>query len=133
MLTGTCHCGSAGWTLAGDPGPATICNCTLCRRYGVLWAYDYENQRIRISGHGTPYIRADAPEPCLEIRFCTVCGCVICWRALQQEPDGRRRIAVNLRLAPPEAVAELPIRRFEGLNSLADLPVEGRCVRDYWF
>ncbi len=133
MLTGTCHCGAAGWTLEGDPGPATICNCTLCRRYGVLWAYDYENERIRISGQSASYIRADEPDPCLEIRFCAACACVICWRGLQPDSKGRRRIAVNLRLASPEAVGDLPILRFEGLESQTDLPADGRCVRDYWF
>ena len=50
ILTGACHCGATHWTLEGDPGPATACNCTLCRRYGTLWAYDYENERIRIFG-----------------------------------------------------------------------------------
>ena len=38
MLMGTCHCGSAQWTLEGDAGVITACNCTLCRRYGALWA-----------------------------------------------------------------------------------------------
>jgi hypothetical protein len=55
MLRGSCHCGAVSWTLAGDPGRATICNCTLCRRYGVLWAYDYENERACVSGHSTSY------------------------------------------------------------------------------
>ncbi|TJW15142.1 MAG: GFA family protein, partial [Mesorhizobium sp.] len=50
MLKGTCHCGAAHWTLEGDPGSITACNCTLCRRYGTLWAYDYVDERIRIAG-----------------------------------------------------------------------------------
>jgi hypothetical protein len=99
----------------------------------VLWAYDYENERIRISGQSASYIRADEPDPCLEIRFCAACACVICWRGLQPDSKGRRRIAVNLRLASPEAVGDLPILRFEGLESQTDLPADGRCVRDYWF
>jgi hypothetical protein len=45
MLSGTCHCGACGWTLQGDPGPITHCNCTLCRKYGSMWAYDYEGER----------------------------------------------------------------------------------------
>jgi hypothetical protein len=45
MLTGTCHCGAAHWTLEGDPGSITACNCTLCLRYGALWAYDYVDER----------------------------------------------------------------------------------------
>jgi hypothetical protein len=38
------------------------------------------------------------------------------------EQEGRRRMAVNLRQAPPEAVAHLPIDHFDGLDSFEDLP-----------
>lgn len=133
MLSGSCHCGAVSWSLEGDPGSATICNCTLCRRYGALWAYDYEDERIRISGPSAAYARVDAAEPSLEIRFCPVCGCVLCWRSLQCDAQGRRRIAVNLRLAAPDMVAHLLIDRFDGLDSFEDLASDGRCVRDYWF
>jgi hypothetical protein len=40
---------------------------------------------------------------------------------------------VNLRLAEPEAVAHLPIQHFEGLTRFEDLPLDGRCVGDYWY
>ncbi|HTZ71636.1 MAG TPA: GFA family protein [Acetobacteraceae bacterium] len=133
MLTGSCHCGAVHWTIEGDPGPATACNCTLCRRYGALWAYDYENERIGISGPITSYRRTDDTEQTLEILFCPTCGCVLCWRGLLLEPDGRRRMAVNLRLAPPADVADLPIDHFDGLETFTDLPRDGRCVRDLWF
>jgi hypothetical protein len=133
MITGSCHCGAAGWTLEGDPGVVTACSCTLCRRYGVLWAYDYENERIRISGPTSAYTRVGKETPVLEIRFCPTCGCVICWRGLILKPDGRRRMAVNIRLAPPEDVAHLPIDHLDGLNRFEHLPSDGRCVRDLWF
>jgi hypothetical protein len=133
MLTGTCHCGAARWTLEGDPGGITACNCTLCRRYGTLWAYDYENERIRIAGPTSAYTRADQESPTLEIRFCPTCACVVAWRGLELDEQGRRRIAVNARLAPPQAVADLPIDHFDGLDRFEDLPRDGRCVRDLWF
>ncbi len=133
MLEGSCHCGDAHWKLEGDPGPATACNCTLCRRYGALWAYDYEGERIHILGQSASYTRTGKDDPSLEIRFCPSCAGVICWRSLRLDADGRRRIAVNLRLAPPEAVAALPIDHFDGLDSFEDLPGDGRCVRDLWF
>jgi hypothetical protein len=132
MLTGTCHCGALQWTLEGDPGPVTACNCTLCCRYGALWAYDYENERIRISGPSASYTRKGKEVPALEIRFCPTCGGVLCWRALKLDSTGRRRMAVNVRLAPPQAVAALPIDHFDGLDSFEDLPQDGRCVRDLW-
>jgi len=132
MLEGKCHCGKAHWTLEGDPGSITACNCTLCRRYGALWAYDYENERIHISGQPASYTRVGKSDPALEILFCQSCGCVVAWRGMRLEPDGRRRMAVNVRLAPPEAVAHLVIDTFDGLNTFEDLPRDGRCVRDLW-
>ena len=133
MLIGTCHCEAARWTLEGDPGSITACNCTLCRRYGALWAYDYDGERISVSGSLKSYASSSRAEPPLEILFCPTCGCVICWRGLRLEPDGRRRIAVNVRLASPEAVAHLLIDHFDGLDTFEDLPSDSRCVRDMWF
>jgi hypothetical protein len=132
MLTGHCHCGGSHWTLEGDPGSITACNCTLCRRYGTLWAYDYENERIRLSGPAGSYKRT-GKEPGLEILFCPTCACVLAWRGMRVHEGGRRRMAVNVRLAEPDAVADLAIDHFDGLESFEDLPGDGRCVRDMWF
>jgi hypothetical protein len=110
VIEGSCLCGAVRWTFAGQPDGATACNCTACRRYGVLWAYDYENEGIHVSG-----------------------GCIAFWRGKQTDERGRRRVAVNLRLAEPDAVAEIPIDHFDGLNTFDDLPRDGRCVSDYWF
>ncbi|MDG2520431.1 GFA family protein [Caulobacter segnis] len=132
MLEGTCHCGQAGWTLVGDPGSVTACNCTLCRRYGALWAYDYEGGRIAVHGVTKSYRRIGKQDPALEMVFCPDCACVLYWRGLRLEPDGRRRMAVNLRLADLAGVADLKIDHFDGLDSFDDLPSQGRCVRDLW-
>jgi len=132
LLIGACHCGQAGWALEGDPGSITACNCTLCRRYGALWAYDYEDERIRLSGVSSSYRRAGKANPALEVLFCPACACVLAWRGLRLEPDGRRRMAVNVRLADPEAVTHLQIDHFDGLDSFEDLAPQGRCVRDLW-
>ena len=58
-LEGSCHCGGAGWTLEGDPGSITICNCTLSRRYGALWAYDFEGERIALDSLGMSWLIHD--------------------------------------------------------------------------
>jgi hypothetical protein len=130
MLTGSCHCGAVRWTFEGDPGSATACNCTVCRRYGVLWIYDFEGEGIKISGETRFYMRGQD----VEFHFCGVCGCVTWWRAHKAPPEGRgRRMAVNVRLAEPDAVAHIPIDHFDGLHTFKDLPRDGRCVADYWF
>lgn len=133
MLRGTCHCGAAAWTLTGDPGPVTACNCTLCHRYGALWAYDFEGERIAISGTTASFRRPGKSDPALEIVFCPICAGVLAWRGLRLEEDGRRRMAVNVRLASVEDVAHLPIDHFDGLDTFDDLPPDGKTVRDLWF
>lgn len=129
LIQGACLCGAIHWTFAGQPDGATACNCTACRRYGVLWAYDYENEGIHVRGVTRAYVRGRA----LAFHFCPDCGCVGYWRSLQLDEHGRRRIAVNLRLAEPDAVAQIPIDHFDGLDTFDDLPRDGKCVADYWF
>jgi hypothetical protein len=129
MIEGCCLCGEVRWRFEGQPDGATACNCTACRRYGVLWAYDYENEGITVSGRTQAYVRGKA----LEFHFCAICGCVVFWRGLRRDEHGRLRIAVNLRLAEPETVAQIPIDHFDGLDAFEDLPRDGRCVSDYWF
>ncbi|MBJ7499632.1 MAG: hypothetical protein JHC57_07760 [Sphingopyxis sp.] len=132
-LAGRCLCGETGWTFAGDPGSITACNCSMCARYGTLWAYDYENERICLDGATRTFTRRGKADPALEIHFCPACGCVLGWRGLRIEADGRRRMAINIRLAPAGAVANLPIDHFDGADTFEDLPPDGRCVRDMWF
>jgi hypothetical protein len=129
MIEGSCHCGAVRWSFDGVPESATACNCTACRRYGTLWAYDYEGEGIKISGPTRAYVRGQH----LGFHFCPNCGCVAYWRGLAPNEQGRRRIAVNLRLAEPAAVAAIAIEHFEGLASFKDLGRDGRCVADMWF
>ena len=128
MITGSCHCGAVHWTwhLSGPPDSATVCNCTVCRRYGVLWAYAFEGEGISVSGPTTAYVRGKA----LEFHFCPSCGCVAYWRAREEGEDGKRQIAVNLRLAEPTLVDRIPLDRFDGLDTFEDVPRDGRCVGD---
>ena len=130
MLEGSCHCGAVRWSFDGQPESATACNCTVCRRYGVLWAYDYEGERIKVSGPTQVYAWGSRS---LGFHFCASCGCVAYWRATAPGKDNRRRIAVNLRLAEPEAVESIVLEHFDGLETFDDLGRDGRCIKDVWF
>lgn len=130
MIEGSCLCGAVRWSFEGIPESATACSCTACRRYGTLWAYDYEDEGIRVSGPTRAYSRGARN---LGFHFCTECGCVAYWRSLEVNAEGRRRIAVNLRLAEPAAVGHVIIDHFDGLDTFDDLPRDGRCIKDMWF
>lgn len=131
MIEGSCHCGKVHWRFDGPVESATACNCTVCRRYGVLWIYGYEGEQIEVVGATQVYTRGDAN---LGFHFCATCGCVVSWRAISAGTDGRRRIAVNVRLADdPDQVAPLLIDHFDGLHRFEDLPRDGKTVKDMWF
>ena len=129
MIQGSCHCGAVRWTLERVPELATACNCTLCRRYGALWAHDYENEGIEVSGPTGEYVRGRQ----IGFHFCQRCGCVAYGRWLAAGEDERRRMAVNLQLADPEIVSTIEIDHFDGLHSFEDLPRDGRRIADMWF
>src|ERR1700759_1348132 len=94
-IEGSCHCGQVRWRFDGDPGPVTACNCSVCRRYGVLWAYDYVDGRIAVEGETSVYSWGDRD---IGFHFCPQCGNIAYWRGIKLSKDGRRRIAVNVRL-----------------------------------
>ncbi len=130
MIEGSCHCGAVRWRFEGEPESATACNCTLCRRYGVVWAYGHEGEEIALAGPTQAYAWGDCD---LEFLFCRDCGCIASWRAREPKPDGRRRIAVNLRLAEPAAVGQVPLRHLDGLESWEYRERDSRCVADIWY
>jgi hypothetical protein len=129
MLEGTCLCGAAGWRCTRLPASSTACSCTACRRYGALWAYGWEGDEITLRGTTTAFVRGDS----LSFNFCPRCGAVTHWYGLSTDEQGRRRVAVNLRMTEPGPVAEVPIRHFDGLERWEARPGDGRCVKDLWF
>jgi len=129
MIHGACLCGGVKFRFEAPVESATACNCTACRRYGALWIYDYDGHGVHVEGPTAAYVRGEA----LGFHFCATCGCVTHWRALKAGDDGRWRLAVNARLAEPDAVAHLLIDHFDGFDTWDDLPRDGRCVKDYWF
>lgn len=131
MLIGACHCGQVGWTMDTLPRSVTACNCTICRRYGALWAYGYIGYDIKTTGQTTTYRRRDSGDICFH--FCADCGCVTHFVACSENENGRQQTAVNVRMSDLLPISELQIRHFEGHDSFKELPPDGRTVKDMWF
>jgi hypothetical protein len=114
LLTGACHCGAVRLVLPRRPRSLTACNCSICRRYGTLWAY-YKAATVRIEhepGATAEYLWGDR-----RLRFvrCARCGCVTHWERAQRTPASR--MGVNARLFEPEALGEVRIRRLDGAQT----------------
>lgn len=130
MIEGACHCGHLSWRFDADPVSATACNCTICRRYGALWAYGHEGETVTVTGETRIYMHGDRD---LEFHSCARCGCIGYWRQATPGEDGRRRIGVNLRLAALDAVAALPLKHLDGFETWRSVPRDTLCVGDIWF
>ncbi|MBI5066696.1 MAG: GFA family protein [Deltaproteobacteria bacterium] len=112
-LAGSCHCGAVRVVLPRRPRTLTACNCSICRRYGALWAY-YAGATVRIE-HGRGAVEGYAwGEKQLRFVRCATCGCVTHWEGVKR-PGGR--IGVNARLFDPELLGEVRIRRLDGARS----------------
>jgi hypothetical protein len=113
VIDSACHCGAVRLEVAAAPETVTDCNCSICRRYGVLWAY-YTLGRVRIAaadGATDIYLCNDRS---LEFHRCRNCGCVTHWAPLDKSRD---RMGVNARLMAPEVLKAARIRRLDGADT----------------
>jgi hypothetical protein len=113
MIEASCHCGSIRLEIATAPESATDCNCSVCRRYGALWAY-YSLADVRIaSGEGATdiYMWGDKS---LEFHRSRNCGCVTHWLAVNRSRD---RMGVNAKLMAPEILVAARVRHLDGAGT----------------
>ena len=131
MIKGNCHCGQVKWTYLKPAESVTACNCSLCRRYGALWAYGYLNTDAKVEGATTAYQWGNKHS---KYNFCSTCGCLSYYLANKPDEQGRFKIAVNFRMvADAEPIQNLRIDHFDGFDKFDDLPSDGKTVKDLWF
>jgi hypothetical protein len=113
LVEATCHCGAVRIEMPA-PSAVTDCNCSICRRMGVLWAYDApDNVRIAPpSGATDTYAWGDRS---LEFHRCKVCGNVTHWSPIGDRDPGR--MGVNARLMGPEALDGVEMHHLDGAGA----------------
>ncbi len=110
MVEASCHCGAVVLELQAPPETVTACNCSICRRYGVLWAY-YDPSEVDIRFDSEPTDTYQWDDETIAFHRCRLCGCVTHWSPLDVT---RRRMGVNARLIAPEVLAAAQIRYLDG-------------------
>jgi len=110
VLQSSCHCGAVRLAIPRAPSEVTDCNCTICRRYGVLWAY-FSPGEVQITGATDVYLRG---EKSIEFHRCKACGCVTHWAPVDRARD---RMGVNGRLLEPDVLSRARVRRLDGLDT----------------
>lgn len=112
-VVASCHCGAVTVALAAAPSEVTECNCSLCRRYGVIWAY-YPADDVTVSPNPPPTDLYAWNGRHVDFHRCGTCGCVTHWTPRDASRDGR---GVNARLLPPELLAAAKLRHLDGAET----------------
>ena len=111
MLSTTCHCGAVKIEIPRRPRSLTNCDCSICRRYGTLWAY-YKKTEVRITAkQGATSAYAWGPKTLSFVR-CNTCGCVTHWEPAV--PERGLRIGINARNFAPAQLGHARIRLLDG-------------------
>jgi hypothetical protein len=110
-IQGTCLCKAVQLGAARLPRQVTQCNCSVCRRYGTLWAY-YRRSALSITAPRGALEKYSAGPDKLRFVRCRTCGCVICWNSRRKGPD--QRMGVNTRLFDHALMADVPVKVLDG-------------------
>lgn len=114
MFTATCHCNKIRIVIPELPPCVTACNCSICRRYGALWAY-FTRDQIRLDADAEALAGYRWGDCTIDFWHCTCCGCVTHYTSVTEEPGSR--FAVNARMLPLEVMQNLTVRHFDGAGS----------------
>lgn len=107
----TCHCGNVEIETQFDAKEVVHCNCSICRRYAAAWAYyDVGDVSIRCHKEASVYYLWGDKE--VAFHRCNLCGCLTHYKTT--EKCDVNKMAVNMRLAASEVLADLPMRRVDG-------------------
>jgi hypothetical protein len=114
MIEASCHCGALRIEVdAPPPETVTDCNCSNCRKRGLLWAY-YSPKQVRLippAGATSIYMWGDKV---LELHTCKICGCTTHWSPVDKAYD---RMGVNARLMEPKVLAAARVRKLDGADT----------------
>lgn len=113
MIESSCHCGTVKLEIAKAPETVTDCNCSICRRYGVLWSYHSPKDVRIVAGEDSTHIYM-WDDRSIEFHRCSTCGCVTHWAPVDKTLG---RMGVNARLMSPDVLALARVRRLDGADT----------------
>ena len=112
-FSGSCHCGRVNFTVDSDaPTEAMSCNCSYCRRKGMLLAF-FPTSLVQIEGRDALKMYK-FNKHVIDHLFCETCG-----TQPIAEAQGTGNVlmnAVNLRCVPGIDLESLTIHRVDGAS-----------------
>jgi len=111
---GSCHCGTVTFAVdAAVPAQAISCNCSHCRRKGLLLSFFPSSDFTLQSGDDAlqTYLLNSHK---IEHKVCATCG--VEPFAYGVNPSGAETRAINLRCVPSIDLEQLELQKFDGAS-----------------
>lgn len=115
--TGTvasCHCGAIRIEVRQLPRTVTSCNCSICRRYGALWAY-YRAGSVTVRAPRGGLAKYSWRRRIRNYYRCAKCGCVTHYAYRSKRRDDT--VGVNAANFDPSALLGVRVRHLDGAAS----------------
>jgi hypothetical protein len=113
-LAATCHCGAIRIYVRQKSRTLTSCNCSICRRYGALWAY-YAASSVTIKAPKGGLAKYSWNRKIRAYYRCKKCGCVTHYTYRKKRRN--TTVAVNAVNFEPSALIGVRIRHLDGAAS----------------
>jgi hypothetical protein len=113
-MTATCHCGAVRIEVPRLPRTVTSCNCSICRRYGALWAY-FAPKSVRVAAPPGGLSRYSWRRKVRLYFRCKRCGCVTHYK--YRKAGRSNPVAVNAANFEPSALQGVRVRRLDGAKT----------------
>ncbi|MDB5999217.1 MAG: hypothetical protein JWP52_916 [Rhizobacter sp.] len=112
---GSCHCGAVTFTVNADtPTQAVSCNCSHCRRKGLLLAF-FAPEQFKLHQGDTQLRTYLFNKHRIEHRYCVACGTEPFAQGVG--PDGKPMRAINLRCVPGVDLDTLKLQKYDGASA----------------
>ncbi|MFB9948019.1 GFA family protein [Rhizobium puerariae] len=112
-ISGNCHCGRIAFEAEGEFNQAVECNCSFCRRKGVLLAFVPRDQfELKTPREDLSTYRFN--KQVIAHYFCAHCGVAPFSEAAM--PNGTEMAAINLRCVPEIDLTALTVTQYDGAS-----------------
>jgi hypothetical protein len=113
-LVASCHCGAVQLEASEKPQSLTRCTCSICHRYGALWAY-FTRKTTTVTCDPAAITAYRWGDRSIEFFHCASCGCLTHYESVDKGEDSR--VALNARMMSPADIAGIAIRTFDGAET----------------
>jgi len=113
MIKANCHCGAVQLEVTSAPESVSLCNCSICKRLGGLWAY-YDPARVVLLSDKDALDSYIWGDKMIQICRCGTCGCTTHWESIDPELTGR--MGINARMMSDIDLDRIPVCHVDGAS-----------------